>query len=198
MGGRLPLPSSASLRRCDVATKNLPQRADTSLCRLRLRIIIVEIGLVVEHVAPSDEQRCRFGTDVGLSHLSQCGSLRDSLYSERCSSPTSSCSPPHGPPGAIGVAPPSSVNRLRTPHPTPDAPPARCAPVVPRCVHAVVVADGSSGHACVGDRGKRSVNVLPSPSWLSAVKVPPCCSTICCATESPRPVPAICPTLLAR
>ena len=49
---------------------------------------------------------------------------------------------------------------------------------------------GSSG-AYVS--GRRTVKVLPTPSWLSTETLPPCCSTTCCTPASPMPLPAVQP-----
>ncbi len=45
--------------------------------------------------------------------------------------------------------------------------------------------------AGTGRSGRRTVNVLPWPSVLSAVMAPPCASTMALAMASPRPVPGI-------
>src|SRR5450759_788130 len=38
-------------------------------------------------------------------------------------------------------------------------------------------------------RGSSAENVIPRSEFASAVRIPPCCSTIWCATGNPRPVP---------
>ena len=57
-------------------------------------------------------------------------------------------------------------------------------------------ADISSAVASV--HGRRIVNLLPCPSALSTVRVPPIASVSCFTIASPRPMPAFLPMLLPR
>jgi hypothetical protein len=53
------------------------------------------------------------------------------------------------------------------------------------------------GRGAHGSHGRWTVTVVPLPSSLAMVNVPPCCSTICLEPARPSPVPAMRPTTFA-